>query len=187
MMCYMEPCVACEIKKRFLSDRKGAIPDVSIKSKCLGRNPDQEPHRRFGRPDLGHVRHLRGRLHRHVRDRQVGLSRPRGHLSPAVRRHHHRRREDLPGRLLPLQHHGHRGRRPRHRGRQRQGHLPGRQPGGHLRPRQGHQVPLPVDHPRHRLDQYRQEQLGRSGHRLGSRRHRPDHRRKRGRHGSAKR
>ena len=47
------------------------------------------------------------------------------------------------------------------------------------RPRQGHQVPLPVDHPRHRLDQHRQEQLGGPGHRLGPRRHRPDHRRER--------
>ena len=49
---------------------------------------------------------------------------------------------------------------PRHRSRQRQGHLPGREPGSPLWPRPGPQVPPPLDHPRHRLDEHRQEQLG---------------------------
>ena len=132
MMCYMDPCVACEIETKNHAEEQGVrrrCHDI-LQSQHLGRNPDQEPDRGLGHARLGHVRHLRGRLHRHVRDRQVRLPRPRGDLPAALRRDHHRRREGLPRRLLALQHHGHRRRRPRHRGRQRQGHLPQRQPGG---------------------------------------------------------
>ena len=58
------------------------------------------------RAGFRHVCHLRGRLHRHVRDRQVRIPRSRGDLSAAVRRDHHGCREALSGRLFALQHHG---------------------------------------------------------------------------------
>ena len=116
---------------------------------------------------------------------EIGKSAYRGHeviYPAAVRRHHHRlRRRSTRSTTRTSTSWARRRRRPRHRGRQRQGHLPHREPRGRVRPRQGDQVPLPLDHPGHRLDQHRQEQLGRPGHRLGPGRHRPDHRRERGR------
>jgi hypothetical protein len=75
MMCYMAPCVACEITKEWTDQRKEET-DVALESKRLRRYADEEPHRDLVVPDIGHVRDLRGRLHRHVRDRQVRLPRP---------------------------------------------------------------------------------------------------------------
>ena len=97
-------------------------------------------------------------------------------------------REELPGGLLPLQHHGHRGGRARHRAADSDKAIfPAVNLEVRHRARQRPQVPLPVDHPRHRLDQHRQEQLGGPGHRLGAGGHRAHHRRERGRHGSRSR
>ena len=131
-------------------------------SQRLGGDPDQEPHRRLGRARLGDVRHLRGRLHRHVRDRQVGLPRPRGDLSRSRSASSPRR----PRRPIPVDY--------------SHFNIMGTAVGAHgieadsdkaifpavnlevaLRPRQGHQVPLPVDHPGHRLDRTSPRTTGR--------------------------
>ena len=54
---------------------------------------DQEPDRGIRQPVQRDVRDLRGRLHRHVRDREIGLPGRGGPLPPALRHHHRRRRK----------------------------------------------------------------------------------------------
>ena len=94
MMCYMDPASPVKSRKQSEEPEGGTLrchlSRVNSSAATLTKNRTEGS----VTPSLGHVRHLRGRLHRHVRDRQVGLPRPRGDLSAAVRRHHHRRRKD---------------------------------------------------------------------------------------------
>ena len=111
------------------------------------------------------------------------LPRGRGPLSPALRHHHRGLGEGLSLRPVPFQHHGHGRRRLRRRSRQRQGDLREGHRRDADRPRQVHQAGRAVRRPRHGLDQRRQAELGRPGHRRGHFGRDPDHRRERRGHG----
>ena len=63
---------------------------------------DQEPDGGIDQPVQRHVRDVRGRLHRDVRDRKIRLPGRRGPLSPAVRDHHRRLGKGISLRPVPL-------------------------------------------------------------------------------------